>query len=155
MPFAVKQWADSPDPRDPAFNLDGWDHGQLPPWRWLVKTTNATGIWTIFNTGVVVEFSFGFPNDSGFEEIATLPDDITVILKILGSQLPIGPGAGITKSIGLILLQGGEDKWSGGNEQLYPTAIAVWTLPILAEDNPSDGTVPDVFTLTPRKWNVD
>ncbi len=154
MPFGVTQWALSPDPRPVDFNFPGWDFGQMPPWRWLLSTTNATGIWAIFNAGVVVEFSFGFPNDSGFVEVDTLPDDITVILKILGHQTPIGPPPGITKSIGIILLVLGVDKWSGGKEWLYPTAIEERTGIVLAEDSPSAGDIPDPFKMTPRKWNV-
>lgn len=154
MPFAVKQWADSPDPRLPDFNLYGWDVGQLPPFRWLLETTNATGIWTIFNAGVLVEAELpALPEDTVFVNVDVLPDAITVLMSSKGTQLPVGP-FGITKSVGVILREGGVDRWSGGNEQVYPTAIAVWNLPILAEDSPSVGTVPDPFKLTPVKWNA-
>ncbi len=154
MPFAVTQWANEPDPRKPDFNLFGWDHGQLPPFRWLMTTTNATGIWAIFNDGVLVEATNELPEDTVFENVDTLSDSITVLMSSKGTQLPVGPGAGITKSIGIILREGGVDRWSGGNEKLYPTAIAVWSGIVLAEDSPSDGDVPDPMTITPVKWNA-
>lgn len=154
MPFAVTQWADEPDPREPDFNLYGFNVGQLPPWTWILSTTNATGIYTIFNDGVLMRPTIVAPEDTRFDNVDTLPDDITVIVSSKGQQTPVGPPPGITKSIGIILLESLVDKWSGGKEWLYPDAIRVFGGIIMAEDSPSGGTVPDPMSLTPAKWNV-
>ena len=154
MAFAVTQWPKSPDPRAPDFNLYGFNVGQLPPWTWILSTTNATGIWSIFNAGVVMRPTIELPEDTRFDNVDTLPDDITVIVSSKGQQLPVGPGAGITKSIGIILLEGLVDRWSGGKEWLYPDAIRVFGGIDMAEDSPSAGDVPDPMALTPSKWNV-
>lgn len=154
MPFAVTQWAVEPDPREPDFNIIGFNVGQLPPWTWILATTNATGIWSIFNDGILVRPTTLLPEDTVFEEVGTLPDDITVIVSSKGQQLPVGPPPGITKSIGIILRESLVDRWSGGEEWLYPDAIRVFGGIDMAEDSPSDGDIPDPMSLTPAKWNV-
>lgn len=153
MPFGVTQWAKDPDPRLPDFNLYGFDVGQLPPWTWILSTTNATGIWAIFNDGVTMRPTIVAPDDTRFDNVDVLPDDITVIVSSKGQQEPVGPAPGITKSIGIILLESLIDRWSGGKEWLYPEAIRVFGDIDMFEDSPSDGDIPDPMSLTPSKWN--
>lgn len=154
MPFGVTQWPKEPDPREPDFDLYGWDVGQLGPWSWILSTTNAPGMWAIFNAGVLMQPTIISPIDTRFDNADTLPDDITAILSLKGQQLPVGPAPGITKSFGIILLESLVDRWSGGQEFLYPTAIAVRSGFVMSADSPSSGTLPDPMTITPAKWNI-
>lgn len=153
MAFRVRKWPSSPDPRGPDFNFPGWDFGENPPWSWIMSTTNATGIYAIFNGGVILKPTDLNLFDTVFENVDPLPDDLTVLMSSKGSQLPLGPPPGITKSIGLIISVLAVEAFAGGKEWLYPTAIEVRSGIDMIPDSPPGGTFPDPATLTPAKWN--
>jgi hypothetical protein len=155
MPFAVKQWPDNPDPREPDFAVDGWDVGQLPPFVWRMSTTNATGVYEHLNDGVdctnvTVSPSFstyrsdpGQPNAvdlfiliAGFQTVQTVPEDHTIEFELR-----------VTRPPGI--------RFEGKFYFVHPVAIQQhddFGLAVVLPD--AAGTIPDDMTITPRKWNV-
>ena len=155
MPYAVAQWPYSPDPRPPDFNQPGWDFGQVGPWRWRVQTEDATGIYVAFNDGVVFEaVDPSLPEDTLFLPLADLGNDLEGFLSIKGFEEPFGSPP-FTKSFGIRFDVLGLTVFGGGFNLLYPKAIQVHGPFDMAEDNPSDGTIPEPMTITPVKWNAE
>jgi len=155
MPFAVSQWPYSPDPRLSTFNHTGWNFGQVPPWKWIIKTTGATGDVSIFNAGVLVEPTSQTPDDTVFVNVAHLPHGLTVELNSNGTQEPVGPPPGFTKALRIQIRQHLSLIWGGSLDQLYPIAIAVqspFPMTLLGMNN---GTIPNPMTTTPAKWDVE
>jgi hypothetical protein len=155
MPYAVSQWPYWPDPRQADWNFLGWDFGQVPPWKWRIDTSGATGIYAQFNDGVLMEPTGFLPEDTRWDNQHVLIGAITVILSIKGADPPVGIPPGITKSIGILMHIGPVRVYGGGLELLWPTAIAVQSPIPMVPVAPSAGTIPNPMSLTPVKWNVD
>jgi len=54
MPLTVTGWPDHPDSRSSHFALTGFAFGQVPPWKFLVKTTGASPAFDFLNQGALV-----------------------------------------------------------------------------------------------------
>lgn len=155
MPFAVSQWPYSPDPRQSWFNKTGWNHSQVPPWKWILSTTGATGDVAIFNGGVLVEATSMDSDLTVFENIATLPFLLTVELNSAGTQEPVGGPPGFTKSQRIQIRQDLVLIYGGTLDQLYPVAIAVQSPFDMTELGPNNGSIDNPMIATPAKWNVE
>ncbi len=153
MPFAVSQWPYSPDPRLAQFDNPGWDYGQVPPWTWILKTTGATGLAAIFNSGVTVKPFAQVPGAVTFENVDVLPDDVTCILAHTTFQDPIGPPGPFTVFMAIVIRQLGSPEFSGTLDQLYPTAIAIQGPFPMQKIGIGVGTMPNPVETTPAIWN--
>jgi len=154
MAYGVSQWPYSPDPRGPDFAIKGWDFGQVPPYRWTVKTTDALYPYDIFNQGVRIEPWYDSPSLSLYRPVDTLPLGITCEMSIFGSQIPIGGGAGTTIQIFLVIGAAGVDPVNGVIRMLWPTAIKKHgPIDMTSMGLPSE-EFPNPATITPRKWNA-
>jgi len=155
MPFEVSQWPYSPDPRKPDFNQPGWDFGQVGPWKWIVSTDNATGIYEQFNDGVIFEaVDPSLPEDTLFLPIVDLGNDLEGFLSIKGLQEPLGAPP-FTKSFGIRFDVLALTVYGGGFNLLYPVAIQVHGPFNMAVDNPSAGTIPEPMFITPAIWSLE
>lgn len=155
MPFEVSQWPYKPDPRKPDFNLVGWNFGQVPPWKWVISTTAATGIYSAFNAGVIYQATPPLlPQDQLFTPIVGLGNDLIGTLSIKGTIEPQGsPSHTISIGIGFDVL--GLPVYGGGVLLTYPTAIQVHSGFAMAVDFPSDGTIPNDMKITPAIWSAE
>lgn len=154
MAFEVTQWPKNPDPRLPDFNLFGFDAGMVPPWRFLLETTGATGDVSIYNAGVVIEAKTTAAASTRYEDLGGLPQDQLCELQSDGTQLPVGGPPGITKTLTVILRQDFLEIWKGTIKLLYPTAIRVFGGFNMVLVGANNGTVPNPMTCTPLKWNA-
>ena len=154
MPYAVSQWPYSPDPRAPDFALYGWDVGQVPPFRWTIKTTNALAPFEIFNTGVVVEATTIAPDDTTWTNVDSLPAGVTCFVRIKGTQEPVSGPPDFTILLEIELADNVGPADDGFASMEYPTAIAVHTVPTVGLPSGPDIRLPDPVTITPRKWNA-
>jgi len=72
MPFGVRKWADSLDPRNTLFCWKGWADGAMPPYLYGLIDLTAYGPLSIFTSMVVLPvLSFGEDNyEAGNVDIA-------------------------------------------------------------------------------------
>ncbi len=155
MPFRVSQWPYSPDPRTAQFDNPGWDYGQVPPWAWVIDTSDATGLAAVFNDGVLVKPTTVLPGQVTFENVDVLPDDVTVEMKHTTFQEPVGPPPLATVFITVIIRQLGLPEFSGVIGLLYPTAIAVQGPVPMQKVGAGVGTMPNGTETTPAIWNAE
>ncbi len=154
MAFAVSKWPYTPDPRQASFDNLGWDYGEVPPWQWVLQTTGATGVYAIFNAGVMLEPFAALATETLWREVIALPDTLTVILSSLSILPPAGGPPLVSKRLFLRILSGGFTKAQDTLDALFPTAIAVQTPFDMVVVSPPVGTIPNKMELTPAKWNA-
>lgn len=154
MPFGVSQWPYSPDPRPVDFDQPGWNHSQVAPWAWTVKTDGATGAYVPFNVGVIVKPTFVVPGLTQFSNPISLPGGISVLVQTLGTAEPTGPPPGVTKRIQVEVFDDDMQTWNGTLELLYPVAIAAQSPFDMVNTSPPSGTIPNPIQLIPAKWNA-
>ena len=155
MPFAVSQWPNSPDPRTAQYAITGWNFGQVPPFRWILSTTGATGALAIFNSGVVLTNDFFNLTLASFRELGTLPDDLTVIMNIIGTQEPAAGPPPFTIDIQFTVFQITATLADGRLRLLFPTAIAVQGPIPVTDTSPPGMSWPNDAEITPAKWNFE
>jgi len=155
MPFAVSQWPYSPDPRTPAFNILGWDFGQVPPFSWIMSTTGATGFFSVFNDGVTLRNSFVLPNVGTYDPVDPLGNDLTLIMNIIGSNTPTPVPPIFTIDIQIDVFQITATVLSGRLLLLFPLAIAVQPPMTMIVAAPPGNDFPNPAILTPAKWDTE
>lgn len=152
MPFAVTQAGYSPDPRQPDFAIEGFNFGQLPPWRFLMETTDAIFPYESLNDGVVWERSAHGIDFCSYQPLAPIPDVTDPQLGFSGTQEPSG---GFTINwFCLFFMTGAGPATTGFLDELYPLAIKTrsFTMENVAGPPPF---IPNPLVITPRKWNLD
>lgn len=154
MPFAVSQWPYSPDPRGPAYIVQGWDFGQLPSWKWDLGTTGATGDLAVFNAGVRFHNVSNTPQFGDFDPDVVLEHDLEVLFEIQTNQIPQGSPPPWTVRILIQISRGVTPLYSVLFPQLFPTAIQVQGPFAMTEIDTSSGTIPNPMTITPAKWDA-
>jgi len=155
MPFAVSQWPYNPDPRLPAFDQVGWEHSQVPPWIWTLKTTNATGPYAILNSGVSVEPFVFVVGTTRWRRNPAAPVGLDIVLSIIGTVPPSGVPPR-TKTFDLDIFETGTtDGFIGQLLKTFPTAIAEHAPLVMVSTGSPTGTIPDPIKLVPTKWNVE
>lgn len=153
MPFAVTQFALSPDPRPVNYITFGWDFGQMSPWKWILSTTGATGTLDVFNAGVKCHNVFASPGTGIFVVDDVLPDDLALIFNISTTQIPAGGPPTFTVGIDLQFFWLTTLLYNAQLRQTYPTAIQVQAPITTTEFDTSRGTFPNPLQIEPAKWN--
>ncbi len=154
MPFATTQWANSPDPREPDYIIEGWDSGQLSPWQWILATEDATGDLAVFNDGVNFENVTRSKTGGTFDPVSSLPGLLEVFFQITTQQTPAGGPPTWTVQIELFIRWFSELLYTGILRQTFPVAIAVQGPIVMTEFSTTHGTLPEPMTITPAKWNT-
>jgi len=154
MPFSVSQWPNSPDPRKPDFAIHGWNFGQVPPFSWNLSTTGATGIYGVFNGGVLLRNLFASPSSSSYAPNIPPPDNIQVNFDIFGFQTP-QPGPPVhTIDIFFEIVVFTLLSYTGSFRALFPVAIAIQEPIPLVTHFPVSGSIPNPMLITPLKWDA-
>lgn len=155
MPFRVRQWPVSPDPRSSIFTFVGWNWGQVVSWRWVMSSTEATGIYSFLNDGIVLDQN-GFDDTNAlWQRQGDLVDPSVYTLAKGGFDPPIG---GTPHTIELRVNIAPElpvNPSIGGLDFLYPNAIRVFgpfDMTILGVPN---ADIPNGVTLTPVIWDFE
>ncbi len=153
MPFEVTNWPYSPDPRSALFGGVGWDFGAVPPWSWIISTTNATAPWTALNSGILVMSTFDdfVQTDWGGSDV---PPSVAATVTRKSDQPPINPPNSLELSVRLLSDPPGREA-SGVQEFIYPFAVAVFggfAMIDVATGLP-DPNLPDPIQITPAIWN--
>lgn len=154
MPFAVSQWPYSPDPRTTDFDIPGWNHGQVAPFKWILSTTGATGIYEFYNDGAL-QFKCG--EGSGVTVFCgnpVGPAEVDAIIQIFGFDPPLVGPPEVSKRIFVEVRSFSTNGYVGTLDQLYPIAIKVQQPIVMVEDTPFAGTIPNPMVMTPAKWNA-
>jgi len=155
MPFAVRQWPVAPDPRGPLFAFEGWDFGQVPPWKWVVSSFDATNLWAFLNDGFVLPSTF----DDGVTStwFANVPDPgpTGVVLTKFGQPAPTGSPPRTIQLTLSVLRPGPVLIGQGILLHVFPKAIQVFgPVEMLLAGLPIDD-VPNPVTITPAKWDFE
>ena len=108
MPLTVTAWPTFLETRGPSFSLVGYAFGQVPPPKYIAKTTGALAPYESLNAGVLlVATSFG-PNNityqdvqgtyilskAGFQVLQTVPQDHSVFWVFTADETPGDPQSG-------------------------------------------------------------
>jgi len=155
MPFAVRQWPSSPDPRSSFYSYEGWNWGQVVSFRWVVSTTDATGAWAFLNSGFVVSSI----SDDGIDTqwSAVLPDSggTSVTLSKFGHAPPVGvPPFTIEWQLTVDVPSTGEQGRAFLNE-LWPDAILARGPLVMLDSGSPIADLPNPVTFTPAIWNFE
>lgn len=153
MAFGVRKWPSSSDPRTAAWSVYGWNYGEVAPFTWLLKTTDATGPFARYNTAVPIFGVSSIPNFTTFREPGYPTQHFSGEILITGWQTPQGSPPGYTIRISINLLEFGAAIASGSIDQLFPQAIAVQPPITVVPFTGVGGTIPNPMTITPAKWN--
>lgn len=154
MPYAVSQWPYSPDPRAASFDLIGFNYGQVPPWAWVLSTTDATGLAEPFNgDGVIVKPFTILPQQVSWSNVDPLPDDVSVTMNHSGFPVPVPPGPN-TQFHSFIVWQGVLPEFSASFGLLWPDAIVQRPFPVATKVGLGIGTMPNPLVATPAIWNI-
>ncbi len=151
MPFAVTQWGYSPDPRPPDYALTGFDFGQLPPWRWTMKTTGALDPYGALNTGVTWQRTSNTVSFASFLPVVPIPDVTDPFLNFSGTPAPVG-GFTVEWFIGFFTT-GADPATEGTLTELWPLAIKTRAF-TMTNVNGGDPFFPNPLVITPHKWNA-
>lgn len=155
MPFAVKKWPDECDPRTPCFCLKGYAFGAVPPYKFLVSTTNATGYWSILNTGVIVEW-FTETGAGLCSYSATLLSPtrfIRVDISALPNWQTVPPPEHTLKWLANFRHSDSGDTIEGSASARLPDPVG---MPPSIDVSPLSGPdlIPDPVALTPQPWDA-
>ncbi len=154
MPFEVTQWGYSPDPRPPDYALLGYDFGQLPPWRWLMKTTDADFPYMALNDGVLWESSSFLPNFGAWLPLVPIPDVLEPLLFNNGTQEIVALPTPNTITFNCSFFNFFSPFRSSGVIRLvYPDALRVWSF-TMSGSGTGGPFFPNPLTITPHKWNA-
>lgn len=152
MSFRVSKWPYSPDPRPPDYAITGFDFGEVPPWRWVAKTTGALPPYEALNDGVTWEndvFDATFALYLPVNPIAGVTDPL---LGHFGTQEPVD---GHTVEWLLSFFTTGADAATIGElDELYPVAIAERSFTMVNVNAPPP-YFPNPLVLTPHLWNAE
>lgn len=155
MPFRVRQWPVSPDPRGSLYSFVGWNWGQVVSWKWIASSVDATGPYEFLNDGLILP-SF---SDDGIEtlwlqEVADSGGTVVRLLKV-GFFPPILMPP-ITISWGIqIDVPSVPTGATGSSELFFPDAIQefgpfeMFNGPDPVED------IPNGVLITPAIWNLE
>ncbi len=155
MPFAVTQWGYSPDPREPDFGLIGFNFGQIPPWRWVSKTTFADAPFTALNDDFLWEADTFTSSFVLYKPTVPIPGIFFQNLQFSGTALPQGGPPTFTTS------------WLCSFRNFFPPPISEGTLKETYEDaigvrsfamsgmGTGGPLFPNPLVFTPQKWNAD
>jgi len=103
MPYAVSKWPHGNDPRSATFNVVGFDSTGVPPYHYVLKTTNASGVLAIFNDGVLIPFASEVGNAVGWSLAAEPGQPVSVIMASDGWQIEDSPDPPNTQAISGVL----------------------------------------------------
>lgn len=153
MAFAVRQWPDAPDPRSSHFSFAGWDWGKVPPFQFVLTSTNATGIYAWLNDGLVLANTFDDGLSTQWSAIVPGFDFTLAVLSKVGTESPAGaPTRTITFTL-IIIGQAPVLDATAGENLTFPDAIRVFGPWVLSNTGGPIAEVPDGITLTPAKWD--
>ena len=134
------------------FALTGFDVGQLPPWRWFMKTTDAEDPYGPLNTGVVWECSAFGVDFASYLPLVPIAGITDANLGFSGTPAPSG---GVTVNwFCEFFLTGADPATRGFFGELYPTAIDEREFDMINQTLPGK-FIPEPLVITPRKWNLD
>ncbi len=155
MPFGVTQWGYSPDPRPPSFCTQGWNFGQIPPWRWFMKTTGAESPYEALNTGVLwtlnesIGFGLGF---AYYKPVVPIPGVDDPDLHVFTTDF-----AGFGQTVAWFcsfFLPPHPDEAVGTIAEFFPIAIAERSFAMVTGGT-GGGLIPNPLVISPRKWNFE
>lgn len=154
MPFAVKQWPDSPDPRASDYIVEGWDAGQLSPWQWILATEDATEELAVFNDGVLCVNITHTKTFGGFQPVVALDGELNIIFTIVSATPAFGTSPSHTNEIEIWIFWFSTLLYRGNVKQLFPIAIQVQEPINMVEFDTTFGTITEPMSVTPAKWNA-
>lgn len=155
MPFRVRQWPVSPDPRGSLFTFVGWNWGQVVSWRWVMSSTEATGIYSPLNDGIILDQNGHNDEQALWQRFGDLDDPLIYTFTKEGFEPPIGGGPHSIQLRVNITPPVPVEPSIGGVDLLYPDAIQVFgpfDMEILGVPNED---IPNGVTLTPAIWNIE
>ena len=155
MPFAVSQWPNSPDPRTSSFGITGFDFGQVPPWAWVMRTTNALPPFDPLNDGMLWKPAFYGVDFMQFAPEEPLVGVSDQVLEFFGTADPSGAPPGTTMFMQIRFYNTGPLQESGSRSLLYPLAIQVNGPFNMRHQGQPSLLMPDPLTITPAKWNYE
>lgn len=153
MPFAVRKFPDSNDPRGPFFMAAGFAWGAVPAIRYMLRTTGATGPCAPLNSGVVLPFlsSSGFGYD--FARLAGGSITFDAALNIDSRANPVPSPINHTVRWVVTINFGGSDFWQSIAYDLNPNAITGWPTHHMHAVGSPPGTIPAALQVVPCIWD--
>ena len=155
MPFGVRRFPGSRDPRGALFCYQGFAWGGVPAIVYRFSTTGALAPFDRLNgAGVVVGFTFGTGGHHQWFNGDMTSDHLNLTFDIFGDAF--GLDAGPTYSVEWILSITApmEDYYIGVQRALYPDAINGWPTIALTQVGIGTNQIPNPVLITPCIWDT-
>lgn len=155
MPFGVRRFPGSRDPRGALFCTEGFAWGGVPAIVYRLSTTGALAPFDVLNgAGVVLALSLDTP---GWHEWIN-PDFAGVHLSggliIQGAYLGLDAGPTYSVAWQVAFTAPGEDAYFGYVRGLYPDAIDGWPTIPMVQTGIGTNKIPNDLLVTPCKWDT-
>lgn len=155
MAFEVTKWGYSPDERTVGFGLIGFAFGALPPWQWLMSTTDAEPPYEILNSGVLWHPGPGdsiHPTDVRYSNVTPMPGVDGRTFRFDGTEVPSG-GVSMTFTCSFFA-PAHPDHTEGEITELFQNALAERSFNMIGGGTGA-GLIPNPLVITPKKWNFE
>lgn len=154
MPKTVSRWPQFPDPRAPWFGSRGCNPPTAAPIKWWVQSTTATGPYTPFNFGIMLELGY-WDDETVFYESVDFPAvGYLTHLDVRMWQEPDPPARSYTLVYQLEIRLLGTLRWV--DRQQYTYGDNVLSLHTMQGSFASIDLayMPDPISLTPRAYQL-
>ena len=154
MPFGVRKWPDSCDPRGPCFCLEPYAPGAVPPFAYRIQTTGALPPLDWLNAGDIVTFTVRvglacqFPNGEPIPGVLNANLDTSPIFDWLNLPPPLHTLEWILR-----VAEGTGNLHQGQSSARFPDAVGMPpAISMSATVGPE--LIPNPVTITPVKWDT-
>jgi len=155
MPFGVRRWPGSGDPRDANFCVDGFRPGGTPAIVYRFSTSAALAPFDLLNgAGVVIGLSLDTMGHREWFNGDFTANHLSGGLSIDGDHLGLDVGPTYSVEWAFSITAPGEDLYLGFARALYPDPINGWTTIPLAPASIGSNKIPNPLLITPCIWNT-
>lgn len=155
MPFGVRRFPNSRDPRSATFCIEGFAYGGVPAIVYRFSTAGALAPFHHLNgAGVVIGLSLDTPGHHEWVSTDFTGDHLSGGLVILGAFLGLDVVPTYSVEWSFAITAPGETLYFGLAQALYPDAINSWPTLALTPAGIGVNKIPNPLLITPCIWNT-
>lgn len=154
MPYGVRKFPNSADPRAADFAIVGFAFGAVPAIKYRLRTTGASGLYLPFNGGQVIGVDMISPNYNTWEHAASMSFPVNISLAIFGYRdlQPGSPPYSVAWTLSIIGV--GDFAYIGNASAAFPNAITGWPTIPMTYSGVGPSEIPNPITLEPCIWDT-
>lgn len=155
VPFGVRRFPGSRDPRGATFCAEGFAFGGVPAIVYRFSTTGALAPFDLLNgAGVVLGLTLDSPGHREWVNTDFTANHLSASWQIDGAYLGLDPGPTFSVNWSFAITSPGEDLYFGQAVALYPDAINGWPTIAMAPAGIGINKIPNPLLVTPCIWDT-